>query len=397
MLGQLLTAQAIANSIAEGRPTLSTLKTDQNGPGTGGAASGDVSVAISLSDIAQQLLGGDADTSGGGFRSLGEVLGADAQAAYGGFVEQALGKFTGGVADLASKVFDLPIEDALVAVREATADLRQQLDGRGDVQAQFIAVVAASSNETINANGTRAEANVDFKSVTIAFDDDTNAFSLSIDEVSISKAEAAALQTIEGEDGVAQQLAAYSQETSISIKSFDYVRLEAQPTDAQDGDVAAPLFRTPDFGAGLLGVTPETLSQAFDDDALLPVPTSLLRKLISLPDPEEAKPVEPAVEAVEPLTIDDVAAEAAEPVQTAGVGAQTDADAGADGRQGRTDDPILQVPARLWRQINQNLGDVSAVSFDLRIRQQAASAFFFGQSTPAVNSSPPPASLDVEA
>ncbi|MEM6491831.1 MAG: hypothetical protein AAF684_08035, partial [Pseudomonadota bacterium] len=218
MLGQLMTAQAIANSIAEGRPTLSTLK--QSEGGTGGVDGGEGGgVDVSLSGIAQQLLGGETDASGGGFQSLGDLLGPQFEQAYDGFVDGALGQFVGGVADLAAQVFDLPIEDALVAVREATADLRTQLDGRGDVQAQFVALVAGAAAEN-GATGVSAEANVDFRSVTISFDDDTNAFSLSIDDVSVSQSEAAVIQQVVGEDGETTPVAAFQQQTALTIQSF---------------------------------------------------------------------------------------------------------------------------------------------------------------------------------
>ncbi|MEM6491761.1 MAG: hypothetical protein AAF684_07685, partial [Pseudomonadota bacterium] len=99
-------------------------------------------------------------------------------------------------------------------------------------------------------------------------------------------------------------------------------------------------------------------------------------KLISLPDVEESKPVEPAFQPVAPLSVDDVA---------------------ADDAAGSADDPTVFVPAQLWRQVNQTLGGVSSVTFDLRIKQQAVAAFFFGETEPALRSAPPPNTVDVEA
>ena len=371
MLGKLLAATSLASSLNEGRSSLNSANGSPEGATPQGvAALGDGQVSISLSDLAQNLLGEDGSTDG--FQALQNLLGQDPEKAFSGFLGQALDKFAGGLSQLTSSVFSLPIEDALVAAREATAGLRQALDGRGDLQAQFVSVVQSQAS-VAGANGQAGEASLQLRSVSIAFDDDANAFKLSVEEVSVSHREAVALadgQALEAA-GLSPDaaIAAAQSETTIAIKSFEYVRLEEQPVrDAPPPIDAQPsAFALPAFG----GIEPAANFALVDDNALLPVPASLLRELLSLPavddgssSPPPAPVSGPELNAVDARSLEDVG---------------------------------LLIPGNLWKAINENILSVSRVSFDVSVQQSVAVAITAGSGAGAQTPAPNGGGVDVQA
>jgi len=370
MLGKLLAASSLASSLNENRG-LSPVQTQPDQKPGAVAAIGDGQVSVSLSDLAKSLMGDDGATADG-FQTIANLLGGNADKAYGAFLGQALDKFSGGLSSLASAVFSLPIEDALVAAREATAELRSQLDGRGDLKAQFVSVVQSQTTAS-GAGVAGAEASLQFRSVSIAFDDETNAFSLSIDEVSVSQRQAVALAdgATLTEAGLTPDsaVAAAHSETTIAIKSFEYVRLEGDVLE--DGQGFAPVLAAPSFSAG----EPSALLADIQDDSLLPVPASLLRQLLSLPEPQEGD--QPAA-AAQP---------AGQQVATDPAAVRPEADLG------------LLIPGKLWKAINENILSVSRVSFDVSVQQSVAVALTTGAAAngAATAARPDPTGVDLQA
>lgn len=365
MLGKLLAASSLASSLNENKPLSSVQAQPDQRPGAI-AAIGDGQVSVSLSDLAQSLMGEDGAATGG-FENIANLLGGNTDQAFGAFLGQALDKFSGGLSSLASAVFSLPIEDALVAARGATEELRAQLDGRGDLKAQFVSVVQSQTTAS-GAGVAGAEASLQFRSVSIAFDDDTNAFSLSIDDVSVTQRQAVALAdgATLAEAGLSTDsaVAAARSETTIAIKSFEYVRLEGDVL--KEGQGFAPVLAAPSYSAG----APSALLADIQDDSLLPVPASLLRQLLSLPEPSEDP-------------------QAAAQQAAAGPAASVSA----------TDDLGLLIPGKLWKAINENILSVSRVSFDVSVQQSVAVSLTAGSAShgAATAAQPDPAGVDLQA